>query len=231
MIRGVVMFRLILPADSDTLVLQGLVSLLRGLRSEWRFDDVAREDLSSGDYLLRVEHVESGRWLALLDGQEASQRAARALNAGASAVVLQRSSVADLERGIQSILNPVGAFVPDSIVRALANRAIREKSNPPFRNGPSLSGRETEVLGLISQGDTNREVARKLGISVNTVRTHIQALSTKLNVSGRVNLAGAAWRNQAIARRGRADGAGGMAPWPDATSLDAREQGWHSGDH
>ena len=45
-----------------------------------------------------------------------------------------------------------------------------------------LSGRETEVLGLVSEGLTNAEVARRLFISVRTVESHVAALMRKLGL-------------------------------------------------
>jgi DNA-binding NarL/FixJ family response regulator len=48
-----------------------------------------------------------------------------------------------------------------------------------------LSARELEVLQLVSQGLTNRVIAEKLVISVNTVKKHVQSIFTKLNVNSR----------------------------------------------
>jgi len=49
-----------------------------------------------------------------------------------------------------------------------------------------LTARELEVLGLMSEGLGGSEIARKLGISTNTVRTHIQSILTKLQVHSRL---------------------------------------------
>lgn len=52
-----------------------------------------------------------------------------------------------------------------------------------------LSPREQEVLALIVEGLTNREIAAELGIAVNTVRNHVQSILTKLEVRNRVQAA------------------------------------------
>jgi DNA-binding NarL/FixJ family response regulator len=49
----------------------------------------------------------------------------------------------------------------------------------------SLSPREREVLGLIGPGRTNREIAAELGVSVRTVKTHMEHLFRKLGVARR----------------------------------------------
>jgi DNA-binding CsgD family transcriptional regulator len=48
-----------------------------------------------------------------------------------------------------------------------------------------LSGRETQVLGLVAQGMRNKEIAGALGVSPETVQTHIKRLFVKLGVRGR----------------------------------------------
>ena len=57
-----------------------------------------------------------------------------------------------------------------------------------------LSSREREVLGLISQGRTNREIGERLFISQKTVGVHVGNILSKLGVSGRVEAAAVAIR-------------------------------------
>ena len=57
-----------------------------------------------------------------------------------------------------------------------------------------LSGREREVLGLVAQGRTNREIGERLFISQKTVGVHVGNILSKLEVSGRVEAAAVAIR-------------------------------------
>jgi DNA-binding CsgD family transcriptional regulator len=57
-----------------------------------------------------------------------------------------------------------------------------------------LSGREREVLGLIAEGRTNREIGERLFISQKTVGVHVGNILSKLGVSGRVEAAAVAIR-------------------------------------
>jgi DNA-binding CsgD family transcriptional regulator len=57
-----------------------------------------------------------------------------------------------------------------------------------------LSGREREVLALIAEGRTNREIGERLFISQKTVGVHVGRILDKLNVSGRVEAAAVAIR-------------------------------------
>ena len=59
-----------------------------------------------------------------------------------------------------------------------------ESENGPFERGP-LTERETEVLGLLSKGLANKQIALALGISEHTVKFHVSSIYTKLNVTNR----------------------------------------------
>jgi DNA-binding NarL/FixJ family response regulator len=67
--------------------------------------------------------------------------------------------------------------------------SARERTDPPLRS--RLSGRQLEVLRLIEMGQTNKEIAKALGISVATVKLHVQAI---LNITGARNRTEAALR-------------------------------------
>lgn len=58
-----------------------------------------------------------------------------------------------------------------------------QESPPRFASG--LTGREIEVVGLVAQGHTNREIAQKLVLSSGTVKVHVQRIIRKLCVSDR----------------------------------------------
>lgn len=56
-------------------------------------------------------------------------------------------------------------------------------------NSQVLTRRETEVMGLVIQGDQNKGIARKLGISENTVESHLKHIYEKLNARSRIQAA------------------------------------------
>jgi DNA-binding CsgD family transcriptional regulator len=77
------------------------------------------------------------------------------------------------------------------LVRAIAGDAPSAATRP---NTFGLSGREREVLGLVAQGRTNREIGERLFISQKTVGVHVGNILAKLEVSGRVEAAAVAIR-------------------------------------
>ena len=76
---------------------------------------------------------------------------------------------------------------------------MRDDRRRPGATGPrpdtfGLSGREREVLALVAQGRTNREIGERLFISQKTVGVHVGNILAKLEVSGRVEAAAVAIR-------------------------------------
>ena len=63
---------------------------------------------------------------------------------------------------------------------------------------PPLTPREVEVLSLVGQGMTNKAVARRLGISVHTVKFHLEALFAKLEATSRAEAVAKGLRGGAI---------------------------------
>jgi DNA-binding CsgD family transcriptional regulator len=101
--------------------------------------------------------------------------------------------------------NGASAAVPAAAASAAASavggdggsavrRGLAGPSPAPKADTFGLSGREREVLGLIAQGRTNREIGERLFISQKTVGVHVGKILDKLNVSGRVEAAAVAIR-------------------------------------
>ncbi len=73
----------------------------------------------------------------------------------------------------------------DSLSRASADQ-IRSINKPATPDAPALTRRETEVLRWLEQGAQTNDIARNLGISIKTVRNHIQNIFHKLNAHNRL---------------------------------------------
>ena len=73
-----------------------------------------------------------------------------------------------------------------------------ESESEPLERGP-LTERETEVLGLLSKGLANKQIAVELGISEHTVKFHVSSIYTKLNVTNRTEAVRAGLRGGWVA--------------------------------
>jgi two-component system response regulator NreC len=119
-----------------------------------------------------------------LHEDEALLRAA--LKAGASGYILKGAAEAELIFAIHTILR--GELYVDP---AMVRRLLSDEPPPPAPAPSSpelLTPREAEVLKLIVQGYTNRQIAEELNISIRTAETHRANLSEKLGLRSRVEL-------------------------------------------
>jgi two-component system response regulator NreC len=109
-----------------------------------------------------------------------------ALKAGASGYILKRAAETELISSIHIIARG-DMYVDPSMVRTLLDDKVRPASEPN-ETSETLTPREIDVLKLIVQGYTNRQVGEELNISIRTVEGHRANLSEKLGLRSRVEL-------------------------------------------
>jgi two-component system response regulator NreC len=109
-----------------------------------------------------------------------------AIKAGASGYILKRAAEAELISAIQVILRG-DLYVDPSMVRSLIEESPRSHLEQEDQN-EALTRRETEVLRLIVEGYTNRQIGQELNISMRTVEGHRANISDKLGLHSRVEL-------------------------------------------
>ncbi len=105
-----------------------------------------------------------------------------ALKAGAISYLLKSTPSEKIIEAIEEV-NKGGSPISSQIARKVIEAfALREKTNEYFQD---LTRREQELLELLSKGYRYREIADKLYISIETVRTHIRNVYEKLQVNSR----------------------------------------------
>ncbi len=109
-----------------------------------------------------------------------------ALRAGAAGYVVKRADESEILQAIHAA-NRGDIFVSPSMTRALLHRPLAKESRPGGR-GAALTRRELEVLRLLAKGNTNRQIATLLGISIRTTESHRANLMGKLGLTSRVEL-------------------------------------------
>jgi len=101
------------------------------------------------------------------------------IKSGAQGYVLKDSSPADLVRAIESIHNGRAFFSPD-ISQIMLDQYLDEASDG--EDSRRLTSRELEVVGMIAEGQSNKDMANKLGVGVRTIETHRERVMNKLDI-------------------------------------------------
>ena len=111
-----------------------------------------------------------------------------AIKAGAAGYVLKDISQRELITSVQQVLRGESILNKDLMIRLLQRLASDPSVQEELPSG-RLSPREREVLQLLSQGQTNREIAHNLTVSASTVKIHVEHIFSKLGVSDRTQAA------------------------------------------
>ena len=115
-----------------------------------------------------------------------------AVRAGAAGYLLKDVSKEELVDAIRQV-STGGAFIESKLLRGMLSEM--KPAGPVPSAAKNLTKREREILGLVAEGLSNREIADKLVLSPETVKSHVAAILEKLNVSDRTQAAIYAVRN------------------------------------
>jgi DNA-binding NarL/FixJ family response regulator len=108
-----------------------------------------------------------------------------ALRAGARGYLLKEAGAEDIVRAVRAVAAGEAVFGPriaDRVIAFFSSAGLRGTAATPF---PQLTEREREVLDLVARGCDNPTIARRLFLSEKTVRNHVSACLTKLQVASR----------------------------------------------
>ncbi|HLO28898.1 MAG TPA: response regulator transcription factor [Anaerolineales bacterium] len=111
-----------------------------------------------------------------------------AMKAGARGYILKGAHHEDVLQAIRTVAGGQAVFGPAvaaRMMRFFQNLGIAPKPSAPTDVFPELTSREREVLQLMSQGASNKDIAEKLFISGKTVSNHITNIFSKLQVADR----------------------------------------------
>lgn len=108
------------------------------------------------------------------------------INAGFRGIFYGDIPFRHLLRGIRSILDNQLWFSREAMSNYLLGRAQQEDAKQEDTRGEELSPRETEILLMLASGASNQDIADKLFLSLNTIKSHIYNIYKKIDVSNRL---------------------------------------------
>jgi DNA-binding NarL/FixJ family response regulator len=142
---------------------------------DFRLTDGTGADAGAG-----IRRVRPEAKLIFLTREDSDAARFAALEAGAAAFIHKSRAAQEVVDAIRTVAGGGTLFTPRTIASLLNRR--REIESQLER----LTAREKEVLRLMAEGTSSRDIAVKLGISYTTVRTHIRSLGSKLGVHSKL---------------------------------------------
>ncbi|TMI73998.1 MAG: response regulator transcription factor [Bacillati bacterium ANGP1] len=153
------------------------IQLAKDVKPDVAILDLAMPQLSGPDAAQQIAQVSPQTRAIMLTMYSEESSVAKALDVGITGYVLKIQSAADLVQAIRDVMAGgiyLSPGISQSIVKAyLARHQVA--SHP-------LTVREQEVLRLVAEGKTTREVAQLLGISVKTAESHRMRIMAKLDI-------------------------------------------------
>jgi DNA-binding NarL/FixJ family response regulator len=140
--------------------------------------DIGMKGASGIELTRRLLALNPSQWVLVLSMYDSADYAQQALAAGARGYVLKDSPSAEIVAALRSVAAG-GTFLSP----AMAQRLFR-----PSTARTQLSDREQQILALLAQGQSSKQIARTLDIGVRTVETHRQAIRRKLDLAGQAEL-------------------------------------------
>lgn len=113
------------------------------------------------------------------------------VEAGVCGFVLKDATFDDFLRTIRSVAQGEDVLPPPltgSLFSQIAEHATRKKKGNPFAS-VRMTGREREVIGLIAEGLSNKEIANRLHLATDTVKSHVHNILEKLALHTRLEIA------------------------------------------
>jgi DNA-binding NarL/FixJ family response regulator len=142
--------------------------------------DIAMPGLNGLDATSRIVKESPATRVILLSMYANEEYLRQALQAGASGYVLKGAELTELELAIRTVERGEAYLTPMVAKYAVdAYRAKSEESSSPLAK---LSSRQREILQLIAEGQTTKDIAQRLNLSVKTVETHRAQLMERLDI-------------------------------------------------
>ena len=161
------------------------VAMARTLQPDVILMDMIMPEMNGPEAIALIKRENPKARILVLTSFGESKQISAAIQAGALGYLLKDSSPDDLMHAIRSV-HRGNLVLPQDLALALM------QPQPAAPALDQLTERETDVLRLLAQGQSNQEIAVNLSISTTTVRSHVSNILMKLNVSNRTQAALAA---------------------------------------
>jgi DNA-binding NarL/FixJ family response regulator len=157
-----------------------LLELAAKLKPDLVVLDIAMPGLNGLEAAARLQRSAPATRVLVLSMHQSEEYVRQALRSGASGYLLKDAAPLELEMALAAVMRGetyLSPAVSKGVVSDYVKR-LRDEDNP----GAQLTSRQREVLQLIAEGQSTKEIARRLDLSVKTVETHRTQLMKQLDI-------------------------------------------------
>jgi len=193
----------VLLADDHKIVREGLMSLLEKepdidvvamadngrtavqfageLKPDVAVLDIGMPEMNGIEAIRRISHDDPEIKVLTLSMHSARRFVTEALSAGAKGYMLKDCAVEELVRAIRTVASNE-TYLSPKVAGLIVRDYLKHSPDSAQSHDYLLSTREREVLQLIAEGESTKEIAFKLSVSIKTIETHRQQIMKKLNL-------------------------------------------------
>jgi DNA-binding NarL/FixJ family response regulator len=180
--------------DAEVVEAESSAAALEALRTGGKVDlalvDVRMPDLDGLELLRAIKGEWESMPVIMLSTYENAPYVKRALADGAAGYLLKDATPEDLSQAINVAMSGSGNVLSPRVIQNLfEDQEASNASANGRRSEYSLTQREHDILALLAEGRSNREIAGRLYLSEKTVKAHLAAIFRKLGVTNRTQAA------------------------------------------
>jgi DNA-binding NarL/FixJ family response regulator len=172
------------------------VALAASLKPDIVVLDLTMPELNGLEAARQIILADPSARILILTAHESEQLVREVLSAGAQGYVLKSDAGKTLISALQALLEG-GSFFTSNVARMVLDGYLRSESREAVP-AQTLSAREREIVQLLAEGNSNKDIARVLNISVKTAETHRSNVMRKMGFDSLAELVRYAIRNNII---------------------------------
>ena len=171
---------------------ENILSILKKYKPEVLLLDLGLRDRSSLNLVKTVNKNSPDAKIIVMDLIPMQTDVFEFVQAGVSGFIMKDANVLDFLKTIRSVakgLQVLPSNLTESLFSQIVNHAVNGSKPSALLEAVRMTKRERQVIELISEGHSNKEIAQKLHLSTYTVKSHVHNILEKLALNSRVQIA------------------------------------------